>query len=90
VEAMVGVRSSSSKSCSSYPPNDPPLDTELARFLFALKLATLPMLTLGTVLDFRRRKRAREGLQLRGGEMLTVDEFNRVTKGDGFGLYVKD
>jgi hypothetical protein len=42
VEAMVGVRSSSSKSCSSYPPNDPPLDTGLARFLFALKLATLP------------------------------------------------
>jgi hypothetical protein len=44
---------------------------------------------LGAVLDFRRRKRAREGEQLRGGEMLTVDEFNRVTKGDGFGLYVK-
>jgi hypothetical protein len=39
---MVFVRSSSSKSCSSYPPNDPPLDTALARFLFAPKLATLP------------------------------------------------
>jgi hypothetical protein len=44
---------------------------------------------LGAVLDFRRRKSAREGIQLRGGEMLTVDEFNSVTKGDGFGLYVK-
>jgi hypothetical protein len=44
----------------------------------------------GAVLDFRRRKRAREGEQLRGGEVLTVDEFNRVTKGEGFGLYVKN
>jgi hypothetical protein len=43
----------------------------------------------GVVLDFRRRKRAREGQQLRGGELLTVDQFNRATKGDGFALYVQ-
>jgi hypothetical protein len=48
------------------------------------------MFGVGALLDFRRRKRAREGMQLRGGEMLTVDEFNYVTKGDGFGLYVKN
>jgi hypothetical protein len=48
------------------------------------------MFGVGALLDFRRRKRAREGMQLRGGEMLTVEEFNRVTKGDGFGLYVKN
>jgi hypothetical protein len=41
------------------------------------------------VLDFQRRKRAREGQQLRGGELLSVDQFNRTTKGDGFALYVK-
>jgi hypothetical protein len=44
---------------------------------------------LGIVLDFRRRKRAREGQQLRGGELLSVKEFNRATKGDGFALYVQ-
>ena len=43
----------------------------------------------GIVLDFQRRKRAREGQQLRGGELLTVDQFNRATKGDGFALYVQ-
>jgi hypothetical protein len=36
------------------------------------------------------RKRAREGQQLRGGELLSVDEFDGVTKGDGFALYVKN
>jgi hypothetical protein len=45
---------------------------------------------LGVALDFRRRKRAREGQQLRGGELLSVDQFNRATKGDGFALYVKN
>jgi hypothetical protein len=44
---------------------------------------------LGIVLDFRRRKRAREGQQLRGGELLSVKEFNRTTKGNGFALYVQ-
>jgi hypothetical protein len=52
--------------------------------------AAVSMFAVGAVLDFRRRKRAREGQQLRGGEILTVNEFNRVTKGDGFGLYVKN
>jgi hypothetical protein len=45
---------------------------------------------LGVALDFQRRKRAREGQLLRGGELLSVSEFNRTTKGDGFALYVKN
>ncbi len=44
----------------------------------------------GILLDFRRRKKAREGVKLRGPDLMTRREFNRVTKGDGFALYVKD
>jgi hypothetical protein len=44
---------------------------------------------LGAVLDFYRRKRAREGVQLRGGVLMTVAQFNRATRGDGFALYVR-
>jgi hypothetical protein len=42
----------------------------------------------GLVWDFRRRKRAREGVPLRGPELLSRREFNRVTQGDGFTLQV--
>jgi hypothetical protein len=48
------------------------------------------MLSIGGLLDFRRRQRSREGKRMRGPELLSVDEFNRVTKGDGFALYVKN
>ena len=44
----------------------------------------------GLVLDSRRRKRAREGVPLRGPDLLARREFNRVTKGDGFTLYVHE
>jgi hypothetical protein len=47
------------------------------------------LIGLGVALDFQRRKRAREGQLLRGGELLSVAEFNRTTNGDGFALYVK-
>lgn len=40
--------------------------------------------------DFLRRKRAREGVQLRGPDLMSRCEFNRVTKGDGFTLHVQD
>jgi hypothetical protein len=40
--------------------------------------------------DFRRRKRAREGVALRGPELLSRRGFNRVSKGDGFILHVYD
>jgi hypothetical protein len=44
----------------------------------------------GLVWDFRRRKQAREGVPLRGPELLSRRDFNRVTKGDGFTLHVYD
>jgi hypothetical protein len=44
----------------------------------------------GLAFDFERRKRAREGVQLRGPDLLGTREFNRVTKGDGFTLHVRD
>jgi hypothetical protein len=44
----------------------------------------------GLVWDFRRRRRAREGVPLRGPELLSRRDFNRVTQGDGFTLYVYD
>ena len=43
----------------------------------------------GLVWDFRRRKRAREGVPLRGPELLSRRDFNRVTRGDGFTLHVQ-
>jgi hypothetical protein len=42
----------------------------------------------GLIWDFRRRKLAREGVPLRGPELLSLRDFNRVTNGDGFTLHV--
>ena len=42
----------------------------------------------GVAFDFARRKRAREGVALRGPELMSAREFNRATKGDGFTLHV--
>jgi hypothetical protein len=44
----------------------------------------------GVGADFARRKRAREGIPLRGPELMTRRAFNRATKGDGFTLHVCD
>ncbi len=44
----------------------------------------------GVAIDFARRKRAREGVPLRGPELMTRCEFNRATKGDGFRFHVLD
>lgn len=44
----------------------------------------------GAGFDFARRKRAREGVPLRGPELLTRRAFNRSTKGDGFRLHVQN
>jgi hypothetical protein len=44
----------------------------------------------GLVWDFQRRRRAREGVPLRGPELLSRRDFNRVNKGDGFTLHVHD
>jgi hypothetical protein len=44
----------------------------------------------GLSVDFARRKRAREGVALRGPELLSRRNFNRATKGDGFKLDVLD
>jgi len=41
------------------------------------------LLLAGAVYDFRRRRRAREGWQLRGPEHKTIPEFNRLTKARG-------
>jgi hypothetical protein len=44
----------------------------------------------GVVCDFQRRKRAREGVPLRGPDLMTRRQFNQATKGDGFTLHVQD
>ena len=49
----------------------------------------LILLLAGVVWDFLRRKRAREGVKLRGPDLLTRSEFNAATNGDGFTLYVR-
>jgi hypothetical protein len=61
----------------------------LATPLTAWCVASMLILGLGAALDFDRRKRAREGTQLRGGDLMTVEQFNRATRGDGFALYVR-
>jgi hypothetical protein len=61
----------------------------LATPLACWSLAAVSLFGLGAVLDFYRRKRAREGIQLRGGVLMTVAQFNRATRGDGFALYVR-
>ena len=47
------------------------------------------LLLAGVVCDFLRRKRAREGVKLRGPDLMTRTEFNEATHGDGFTLYVR-
>jgi hypothetical protein len=44
----------------------------------------------GLSCDFVRRRRAREGVPLRGPDLMTRRAFNRATKGDGFTLHVFD
>jgi len=44
----------------------------------------------GVACDFQRRKRAREGVPLRGPDLMTRRQFNQATKGDGFTLHVQD
>jgi hypothetical protein len=61
----------------------------LATPLAAWGVAAAFVFGLGAVLDFYRRKRAREGIQLRGSALITVEQFNRATRGDGFALYVR-
>jgi hypothetical protein len=53
-------------------------------------IAVVFLLGLGSLLDFQRRKRARNGLKLRGPDLMTRAQFNHVTKGDGLTIYVKD
>jgi len=63
----------------------------LLRVPLALSYAVgLSFFLFGCVLDFRRRRRAREGVQLRGPDLMSRRAFNRVTKGDGFTLHVLD
>lgn len=50
----------------------------------------LSLFLCGLAFDFQRRKRAREGVQLRGPDLLTRRQFNQVTRGDGFTLHVRD
>jgi hypothetical protein len=50
----------------------------------------LSLFLCGLAWDFHRRRRAREGVPLRGPELLSRRDFNRVTQGDGFTLHVHD
>ena len=64
---------------------------EVLQVPLAIWIATaLGLLFAGVSYDFVRRKRAREGVALRGPDLLTRREFNRATKGDGFTLHVRD
>src|SRR5664279_4457 len=45
--------------------------------------SAMVLILAGAVYDFRRRRRAREGWQLRGPEHKTIPEFNRLTKARG-------
>jgi|SRR5581483_4040008 len=49
------------------------------------------LLVAGAAFDFRRRRRAREGEQLRGPESMTVAQFNRTIprKEKGFALHTR-
>jgi hypothetical protein len=50
----------------------------------------LTLFLCGLAFDFQRRKRAREGVALRGPDLMTRRAFNRTTKGNGFTLHVLD
>jgi hypothetical protein len=50
----------------------------------------LSLFLCGLGCDFKRRKRAREGVALRGPDLMTRRQFNQTTKGDGFTLHVQD
>ena len=63
---------------------------ELMQLPLVLWIAiSMASLLAGVSVDFARRKQAREGVALRGPELLSRQQFNRVTKGDGFTLYVR-
>ena len=62
---------------------------ELVRVPVVIWIGTvLSLFGCGVSYDFVRRKRAREGVPLRGPHLMTRRDFNRATKGDGFALHV--
>jgi hypothetical protein len=64
---------------------------EVLQLPIALSIALYFSLVLaGLAYDCVRRKRAREGVALRGPDLMTRGAFNRATKGDGFTLHVFD
>ena len=64
---------------------------EVLRMPIALSIALYFGLFLsGLSYDCVRRKRTREGVPLRGPDLMTRPAFNRATKGDGFILHVFD
>jgi hypothetical protein len=64
---------------------------EVMQTPLAIWIATvLSLMLAGVSYDYVRRKRAREGVALRGPDLLSRREFNRVTKGDGFTLHVRN
>ena len=64
---------------------------EVLQVPIALSIAVYFTLFLsGLSYDCVRRKRTREGVPLRGPDLMTRAAFNRATKGDGFTLHVFD
>ena len=62
---------------------------EVLQMPIALSIAIyFGLLFSGLSYDCVRRKRAREGVPLRGPDLMTRRAFNRATKGDGFTLHV--
>jgi hypothetical protein len=62
---------------------------EVLQMPIALSIAIyFGLLLSGLSYDCVRRKRAREGVPLRGPDLMTRRAFNRATKGDGFTLHV--
>jgi hypothetical protein len=48
------------------------------------------LLTIGGVCNVARKRRARQGVQLRGPELVSRWQFNRRVKGDGFPIVLEN
>ena len=46
-------------------------------------------LLVGMIYTARQKRKLLDGIKLRGPDLMTVDQFNKATKGDGFVLKVK-
>src|SRR4051794_36231729 len=63
---------------------------QLARIpLILWGILSLLAIIAGVCFAIRQREKLLSGMKLRGPSFMTVRQFNRITKGDGFALHVK-